>query len=598
MKKNRLPLTERIANKKLEDGLQSDHTSRVSTTRIAQSSGVLNAVNRKSSLNRANQISIPMQFSGAIGERKFRPASDGLRKQNRINNEMPQQATFTQNMTRQSPPNTILGTRQATINQETRQFQSSLGTHTRQDLPPTSDRHAQRATKLMVEPFHFLNFTEWSCTQTFNEHGCLRITGLIAEENRMAYPDMMTKQTWACAKAEDEGGKEIILFQGVLTHLAIQSQHQFHTMTIEIKTGSFLLDQIPHTRTFHPDTTTYQSMIETCLEPANGEFIMREKIAEQTHQFTVSYRESEWKFIQRLAHRLGVVVLPETRTKGKRLLLGLNPKDRAEEIIADHYTMTRSPNDPDSLIRTEQGMYQIQTRDIYELGQAVHFQGRRLIISKIKSRLEGSELIHHYTLCSLKPAYDRRQPYEQIKGIAMRARVINVARDQVQVSIHEDENNGQSGTRWFDYATVYSTPDGTGWFAQPEIGDEVRVLFPTADEADAYVASNVHLETRGGRTNPDHKSWKNKQQKEILFTPDSLTFTNNQGLSVELSDQKGIIINSNLGIFLQSDGQIQLNSQNAGITAYGDRNLTLKQGAASIHIQDDIDISGGKINMN
>ena len=457
---------------------------------------------------------------------------------------------------------------------------------------------APKAVLLMVEPFQFISFLEWNCRKDFDDHGTLRIKGLIAEENRFAYSNLAAIETYVCAKAQDEDGGEIILFNGVLTDVSVESQHQFHTMTIEVKTGTYLLDQIPHTRTFHQDDFTYQSVIETCLEGEGGQFIMQEKQSEQTGQFTVQYRESNWSFIKRLAHRLGVVIIPETRTEGKRFYLGVNHSAGGNEVPSDHFTITRSISKEDSLTAHGLGVYHVKSRHVYELGQFVTLAGQRLVVNSVHSFLEGGELVHQYTFCALKHAYDIRKPYDQIKGVSLKGMVSAVEKDQVQVLLHEDENKERCGVRWFDYATVYSTPDGTGWFAMPEIGDEIRLQFPDADDAWAYVSSNVHLETRGGRINPDHKSWKNKQQKEILFTPEAILITNNNGLSIELSDDQGITISSNKNISIESDGALSMNSQNAGVSVYGDRNVAIQQGVASINIQDAIDISGGKINMN
>jgi len=457
---------------------------------------------------------------------------------------------------------------------------------------------APRAVKLIVEPFQFLNYLQWDCTQLFNEHGTLKIKGLISEDERQKYIDKSMHETWVSAKAIGDNDEEIILFQGVLTNLTVHSLHQHHTMSIEIKTGTYLLDQDRHTRTFQPDETTYDDVINTCLQEVGAQFIMREKQGSPTEQFTVQYQESDWSFIKRLAHRLGVIVAPEFKTQGKKLYVGLDQNGRVQDITTDNYTMSNSIPNKDSLVHYEQGVYHIQTRAIYELGGAVKLQGRKLFVSEVDSSLVGGELVHNYTLCTFKPAYERPLQFEQVKGISMRASVIDVSRDQVQVTIHEDENQGSSGERWFDYATVYSTPDGTGWFAMPEVGDEARILFPNADESGAYVASSVHLETSGGRTNPDHKSWKNKQNKEVLFTPNFLKLTNNNGLSVELDDSEGITVKSNQGIFIEADGQLLLNSKNDSITVYGDRNVMVQQGAAQIKMKDAIDIAGGKINMN
>ena len=470
---------------------------------------------------------------------------------------------------------------------------------TRPTTQRTTLRHAGlRAVQLIVEPFQFLNFTQWDCMQAFNEHGTLKISGLIAEAHRQAYVDLSTRETWVTAKAKGTDGEDIILFTGILTDLTVESQHQFHTMRIEVATGSYLMDQGLHTRTFQPSETRYHEVIDTCLRSAGGQFTMRQGTDERTGQLTVQYRESNWSFIKRLAHRLGVVVLPEIKTPGKRLHLGLVQNLPGKEIQSDHFRETRKITDPTSLIRYEQGVFNIQTRDIYELGEAVNFQGRRLWMSEVKSELVGSELMHTYHLCTLKPAYEVRQGYDAIRGISMRAKVRAVERARVQVSIHEDENKQRSGQRWFEYATVYSTPDGTGFYAMPKVGDEVRVLFPNADESGAYVVSAVHLETTGGRTNPAHQSFKNEQNMEIRMTPNSIDVTTNRGSSIEVHDSRGITMTSDQDIFIEARKQLHISSETDSVTVYGERSLIVGQGAAQIHLQDHVDVSGGKINMN
>ncbi|MCL2865844.1 MAG: contractile injection system protein, VgrG/Pvc8 family [Lachnospiraceae bacterium] len=454
-----------------------------------------------------------------------------------------------------------------------------------------------RVTRIEIEPFEFLNFLQWESIQTFNDHGVLRVSGLISSENVSVYDGMVGRDVWPCVKLWNDAGEERIFFHGILTSLLICTKHQVHTMTIEIKTGSFLLDQISHTRTFQDHTVSYQAVIDTCLNVAGGQFMMREKNETQIGQLTVQYKESDWSFIKRLAHRLGVVVLPEFVTQGKRFYLGINPNQRWSEMVSENYTMGQELSDANSLMQKENGVLYVHTRDVYDLGQRVSFAGSGFVVCHVKSFLEGGELVHDYTLSSLKSAYGFRQSFEQVQGVSMLAKVTNVARDRVQVMIYEDENKGRSAPRWFEYATVYSTPDGTGWYNMPEIGDEVRVIFPEAEDAGAYVASNVHLETTGGRVNPDHKSWKNRHGKEILLTPTGMHFTNNQGDSIDIIDNQGIFMKSNGNITLDSEADILLNSQ-SGVTVYGDRSVTVQQGAAQINIQNAINIGGGKINMN
>ena len=455
-----------------------------------------------------------------------------------------------------------------------------------------TNSNAPRAVKLLVEPFNFLSFTQWDCDLAFNEVGTLKISGLIAESDRHAYSEMARNEVWVHGKALDEDQSEITLFVGILEKLTVDSQHQFHTMTIEVKTGNSLLDKTRHTRIFQPDATTYESMVAA----TEAEFIMREKNGEQANQLTVQYKETDLEFIERLCKRVGIVTLPEYRTEGKRILLGLAPSSGAT-IESSHYQMIQGTPDPYSLIRYEWGVYSVRTREIYELGQEVNFQGRSLVISAIKSRLEGSELVHTYSLCMLKTSYDTQLPFTAIKGVSMRGTVTKAEKDQVEVVIHEDENSGGE-QRLFKYATVYSTPDSVAWFCQPDPGDEIRLLMPNANEKDAYVVSSVHLAEAGGRDNPENKSWMNKQGMEIIFTPNGIIIRDNRGTFIEMDTNNGININSTSAVSIQADGQIVMNSQDGSLTAYGDRDLNLQQGSAHISMQDEVDISGGKINMN
>lgn len=243
-------------------------------------------------------------------------------------------------------------------------------------------------------------------------------------------------------------------------------------------------------------------------------------------------------------------------------------------------------------------VYVVHSREIYGLGESVLFQGRNLVIGKVVSRLEGSELCHIYHLTAKNNGLIPRRQHDGIRGFSLKATVSQVEKDMVQVEILEDENKERSGKRWFSYSTVYSTPDGTGWYCMPEPGDQVRLTFSDHEESSAYVSSSVHLGTSGGRSNPAEKSWKNKQNKEVLFTPDSLILQNNDGLSLELLDKEGIRIRSDKGITIQSGKEIQMNSQNGGIHLEAETDLTLTQGSAGIRLADDIKISGGKIFMN
>jgi len=446
-----------------------------------------------------------------------------------------------------------------------------------------------RAIQLRIDPFELISTLEWSCIKEIGEHGVLRVKGLISEKNRDRYRNQATSEIWVSGKAIAENDEEVILFNGVVTNLTIHSEHELHTMEIEVKTGTFLLDESLHTRAFQDGSVSCESVIETCVKPAGGRVMMRGQNNASIGGFLLQYRETNWSFVKKLSRRLGLPILPEFRTQGRRFYLGLNDQAKVVEMVANNYSVSRSSK--------SQGSYQVNSREIYELGQSVLFDGKQLIIGKVDSGLRGEELWHEYTLFASAPIATVVPDHLRFTGLSLRARVTKVARDRVQVRILDVENREDQGQRWFDYATVYSTPDGMGWYALPDAGDEVRLIFPGANEARAYVASSVHLSTEGGRTNPDHKSWKNKQNMEVLMTPNEIVVRTSKGQLLELSDSKGVTINSSQAIDISSDKQIRVNSGSI-VNLSGQDQVSVQQKASRIHMKDAIDISGGKINMN
>lgn len=459
-----------------------------------------------------------------------------------------------------------------------------------------------RAVNLKVQPFQFLSYLDVEYKKKLDDHGILRIRGVIDGEKAAEYRRLSVLETWVSLSAEGS-----TLFSGVLTNFGIQEEGEVNTMTIEVRTGSFLLDLTPHIKSFQEKSLTYKQVIDTCLAEEGGQIsISVEDESRPIGNFLLQYKETNWEFIKRMAHNAGTVIMPEFNTMGRRIHFGVLGRTPSGEIAEESYSMDRvyeeygasEEEQVKSLANPDFGVYKVKSREVYELGNMASFQGISYLIGEINSCLVGEELLHEYSLMFIREMPQINRNHKTIRGLSLKANITKVKRDEVQVDIQVDENIGNSGYCWFDYATVYSTPDGTGWYCMPEIGDEVRLTFPDAYEQSAYVASSVHLDTAGGRSDPDKKSWKNKQQKEILFTPDTLILRNNKGLIVELSDQEGIKIISNKEIMLQAKKDITISSDLASVNIQGLQDVNLTQGCAQISIADDINIGGGKINMN
>lgn len=131
-------------------------------------------------------------------------------------------------------------------------------------------------------------------------------------------------------------------------------------------------------------------------------------------------------------------------------------------------------------------------------------------------------------------------------------------------------------------------------------GDNVRLYFPSNEENEAYVASSLHMtsEDNNQRVNPNHKSIMNKQGKEILFKPDSILITNNNGMSLELSDDEGISIISDKKIIFESKEAIEITSTNENIDLVSSQKISLKQGSTAMTLSDNLVVRGTKVRLD
>jgi hypothetical protein len=177
---------------------------------------------------------------------------------------------------------------------------------------------------------------------------------------------------------------------------------------------------------------------------------------------------------------------------------------------------------------------------------------------------------------------------------------MEVERDQVKIRLHADKSNPIfNNERWLPFSTVYSTPDGTGWYAMPEIGDEIRLYFPSERENEGYVISAVHLESSNyaARSKPDEKSLRNIHGKEVLLTPNKIVMTNNNGMSITLDDEIGIIIESDKSVFLTSGEEIRMVSSNSSISVTGSKKVEILQDHSSIELKNDVFFKGTQVHI-
>ena len=446
---------------------------------------------------------------------------------------------------------------------------------------------------IKVKPFEFIDYLEITGSQAFGSHGTLKIIGHILAEKEQEYISLMTDETWVHVDAVTYDGVAKHVFKGIILDADIEKVGETCVLTLNLITGSFLMDTARHIRSFQDDGISYDTMLSVITEEySNSAYKMTAGQGSTIPGFVLQYNETDWEFAKRLASHFETDIYPDSAYEGTKIYFGEPNAGAGAVINTNEYSVVK---------RNQESMcYVVRWRELYHLGEWLQFNGIPMWIAGIETRLDGSELYHTYHLVQKNEIKTEERYNGKCVGASLAGKVLAVEKDKVQVELDKDENKERAGKRWFLYATPYSSPDGTGWYCMPEVGDRVRLRIPSDHEAEAYVISSVHMDSADGseRQNPDFKSIMNKQGKEILLTPKSLIMTNNAGMSIEILDDEGIKIMSDKDITISAADSIEITSATSKLELYAKENLILQQGDTQLTMDGQMRVNGARLNLN
>lgn len=446
---------------------------------------------------------------------------------------------------------------------------------------------------IIVKPFQFIDYIEITGSQSIGRHGKFKITGHISPEKEQEYFNLMLEETWVHVDAVTYAGIVKHIFKGMILNADIEKVGETCVLTLELIAGSYLMDRVRHIRSFQDEGISYSTMLDTITrEYYNRGYRMLVGEEETIPGFLLQYNETDWEFARRLASHFGVDIYPDSTYEGTKVCFGEPESGISAKINTNEYSVEKRDDEACS--------YVVSLRELFYVGDWLEFNGRRVWIWEVTTKLVGNELEHTYRFVQKNGIKVGKKYNERCTGVSLLGTVTAVEKDKVQIELEKDENKEASGARWFAYMTPYSSPDGTGWYCMPEIGDSIRLHIPSPDESEAYVLNAVHMDSADSseRQNPDYKSIMNKQGKEILLTPKSLIMTNNAGISIEILDDEGIRITSNKDITLNAADSIEITSASSKLELYAKQKLVLQQGNTQMNMDKDMRIYGARLNLN
>lgn len=449
-----------------------------------------------------------------------------------------------------------------------------------------------RAELLYVEGFDFININTYESTIIPNQHGTVFIKGNIRKENRQDCLARVGELVKVSAKTDENTMK--LMFFGIIKGCDIKSNGDVHELSLEIVSQSIEMEKKEHFRTFQKTSTPYEEILELIVkEYKKGAFIIATEKQGGVNGFSCQYRENDWEYIKRLAGNNEDVVYPDYMTEGIRFFIGVPNGRNIGEIKSEYYEFGTVEKEYLGIL-FEELAYKRVLRDIYDIGDNVIFNREELKVISRKSSFEHNEIIHEYLLA--KKGSLKGFPYdnENLSGAAVFAEITGVENELVSVAFDDDENDN-SGHSLLSYATIYSSPDGGGWYCMPEIGDRVMVKFPDNKDNNAYVQNAVHVGAGGGRDNPKVKFFRNKEGKEIRLSPESITITNNKGTSIELIDNEGIYIKSRGVLSVDAELEVDIESKSSSISVVSKDSIQFNQNGTQVELSDNATTRGSKV---
>lgn len=461
-----------------------------------------------------------------------------------------------------------------------------------------------RAVRIKTSVIHFLTLAEFESKSQINQHGCARVSGYISGKEKDRLIEMIEEETWVQVWFYNEENEKNILFCGYIEDMNIHTEADTFFLTAVLKTGTGKMDMSEHIGVYQNASTSCQKILESKIKAyTKGKLLMGIQ-AGNTGKMLVQYRETDWEFAKRIAALKKTVLIANEKSIGVKYTFGVAKEGGHELSSYESYSIVNliaeyQKKKKYGMTEKDAVAYHVKTREIFYLGDTVRFLGEKYIVGEVIRKWEGSEICNYYMLETVGAL--KQIPYSNsgIIGASLKGVVSEIQKDTVKIIIFEDETEGWAGQKWFAYSTIYSSPDGTGWYCMPEQGDSIRLYFPNEDEEEAYVNSSVNEQSSdsSARSNPDNKSIKNKQGKEILFKPDRLTMTNNNGMSIEIIDDEGILIESDKSITIKAKENIGLISAEQGVEMSASDKIIFQQGDTKMELAEDITIQGGRVNM-
>lgn len=345
--------------------------------------------------------------------------------------------------------------------------------------------------------------------QSPDKHGTLSLSAVLNGEGEGEVFDELPEEVSVLYM---ENGEEKVLFKGMVASSSMERVGNHRKLELKAYDATYLLDKQRKTRSFQDTTRTNHSVIEEIMKEYPECICMKNLPEKPIDRIWFQYEETDWEFLRRFLSSYSDSLYADATYQTARFQAGLSPEDIEVDWDDAPYRMGKNMERYDFLSQNgfdELGIdkfieYFVDSYGIYTLGSRLIYKGRRWYVGELKRGLADGLLTTTYRLEQREGLLKPQEYNHRITGISLDGKTVEVQGDTVRVAMNGDMTTEQ-GTYWFPFSTVASSPDGSGWYSMPEVGDSIRVYFPTCDEKEGYVITkhDSHMPASGGASGGD-----------------------------------------------------------------------------------------------
>lgn len=463
--------------------------------------------------------------------------------------------------------------------------------------------------ELRVDGYAIQSIEKLFIKNTINNHAEMRLKGIL---NKETIDDINETTSNKTIEIYYNANKRETLFYGIVLNVKVDVNEEVYEIDITAKSLTYLMDVKKKSRSFQDTTIMLDSLVDTVMNNYTNSAYLLNIPNKKIDELIVQYEETDWDFLKRIFSKNKQGILPTINTKkisfetgtGSHLekLNNLNIKFEVYKDLKEfNYIKLNYFDDCDEM---DYMTYEVTNYAVINLGDYINLNNRKLYVYEAVYEVKNGVLENTYKLRSKKGLRPKTIYNTTIIGSAIQGKVVGVSGEKVQIHLNFDQDNHKD-IYWFDFSTLSASSDGSGWYCMPEIGDSMRVYFPTKKENEAFAISSVssYKNTSGKDRmgDPSNKYLRTKNDKEVRLTPDGILVSCNSGqASLALNSDGTLNIISKNNINLAASNNMKIDSQKSvKITAAEGLNFTCdKNGGLSFDQEGMVKEMGTKVKNN